>query len=115
MDDWVTTLIERLIAEGTIGMSETARLLGTFRGGRPCHPSTPTRWCLDGVKLLDGRVLRLEHYRTAGRLMTSRAALVRFLAAQQQPVDVPDVILRSPAQRKRASDGCSTELTRMGV
>jgi hypothetical protein len=59
----VSAHLDKLIAEGLIGMAEVGRLLGTFRGGRPCHPSTPTRWCLEGVKLPDGRRLRLEHVR----------------------------------------------------
>ena len=115
MDPTVTQHIERIIAEGAIGMTETARLLGTFCGGKKSHPSTPTRWCLTGVRLGDGRILRLEHYRTAGRLMTSRAALVRFLAAQQQPIDIPDAKPRSLTERKRANDLAEEELTKAGV
>jgi hypothetical protein len=115
MADSVSQHIERLISEGPIGMAETGRMLGSFRGGRPCHSSTPARWCLSGVKLADGRTLRLEHYRTAGRLMTSRAALIRFLAAQQVPVDVPDVAPRSPAERRRAVNAAAEELKRLGV
>ncbi len=71
-----------------------------------------TLWCLAGVKLRDRHTLRLEHYRPAGRLMTSRAALVRFLAAQQQPFDTPDYQPRSPAERRRAAD---RELEGLGV
>ena len=94
-------------------MAAAARLLGTFRGGKPCHPSTLTRWCLSGVTLPDGSTLRLEHYRTAGRLMTSKAALLRFLAAQQ--VAVPAQPVRSPAQRNRASEDAGTKLRDMGA
>lgn len=114
MADSVFQHIEQLIAEGPIGMAETARLLGTFRGGKPCHSSTPTRWCLSGVKLLDGRTLRLEHYRTAGRLMTSKAAVLRFLAAQQGGAGgVPSTDNsppRSPTQRNSDSNAASREL-----
>ena len=115
MADSISQLIERLIQEGPIGMTQVGRLLGTFRGGKPCHPSTPTRWCLSGVRLPGGRILRLEHYRTAGRLMTSKAALIRFLAAQQQPVDVPDVAPRSPAERRRAAETAAEQLEALGV
>jgi len=116
MADFVSSLIERIISEGSIGMSETARLLGSFRGGRPTHPSTPTRWCMDGVKLPDGSTLRLEHFRQAGRLMTSRAAVLRFLAAQQDNAVAESAAQpRTPAQRKRAADAAETELEAMGV
>lgn len=108
MNDGIRKLIERLISEGAIGMTEAASLPGTFRGGRPCHPSTLTRWCLTGVRLPDGTVLRLEHFRVAGRLMTSRAALLRFLAAQQ--TGPPDPPPRSPAQRDRDAAAAGLEL-----
>lgn len=112
MTDEPSALIERLVAEGPIGMTATARMLGTFRGGKPCHATTPTRWCLSGVKLSDGRTLRLEHYRTAGRLMTSRAAVLRFLAAQQ--VDPPSQLNRSPAQRTLDAEAAGRELESKG-
>lgn len=119
MPDSVSEHIQRLVDEGPIGMAETARLLGTFRGGKPCHSSTPTRWCLDGVRLPDGNALRLEHFRAAGRLMTSKAALLRFLAAQQDAdADagvVPPTTGRSPAARNRAADAAGRELDSMGA
>jgi hypothetical protein len=113
MPDSISGQIERLLAETPIGMAETARLLGTFRGGRPCHASTPVRWCLTGVKLPDGRTLRLEHYRTAGRLMTSKPALLRFLAAQQGEIPAPPP--RSPAQRTRDATAAARELKKLGA
>jgi hypothetical protein len=116
MTDAISAQIDRIITEGAIGMAETARLLGTFRGGRPCHTSTPTRWCLSGVRLADGRILRLEHYRQAGRLMTSRAAVLRFLAAQQDPATLAAAAQpRTPAARKRAAKSVEDELTDMGI
>lgn len=113
MADSVSQQIQKLIEEGPIGMAETARLLGTFRGGRPCHPSTPTRWCFTGVKLPNGSTLRLEHYRSAGRLMTSKPALLRFLAAQQD--ELPEAPPRSPAQRNLDSETAGRELKSIGA
>jgi len=107
--------IDRILGENPIGMSECARLLGTFRGGRPCHPSTPVRWCTRGVKLVDGSVLRLEHIRMGDRLMTSRPALLRFLAAQQQPSDVPVAQPRTPAQQKRDAENADRKLDALGI
>jgi len=113
MADSISSQIEKLLAEGPIGMAETARLLGTFRGGKPCHPSTPTRWCYSGVKLPDGSTLRLEHFRSAGRLVTSKAALLRFLTAQQGEMPAPSP--RSPAQRNCAAEAAGAELEAMGA
>jgi hypothetical protein len=115
MADFTAKNIEKLIAEGPIGMAETARHLGTFRGGRPCHPSTPTRWCVNGVRLPDGSVLRLEHYRTVGRLMTSKAALLRFLAAQQDGKEPVISLPVSPAERNRAAASAGRELDQLGI
>jgi hypothetical protein len=115
MADFASQKIEKLIAEGPIGMTETARLLGTFRGGKPCHSSTPTRWCLSGIKLRSGRVLRLEHFRTAGRLMTSKPALLRFLAEQQDDKDLGTSHPVSPTERNRAAEAAGRELDQLGV
>ena len=75
--------IDRIIDEGPQPASALAELLGSFREGRPTHPRTITRWMLAGIDLPDGRRLKLEHVRAGGRLLSSRAALTRFLEAQQ--------------------------------
>lgn len=113
MNDSVSQHIQRLLDEGPIGMAQVAKIVGTFRLGKPCHPSTPTRWCLYGVRLPDGTVLRLEHYRTAGRLMTSTPAVVRFLVAQQ--TDPPPPPPRSAAERNRAAEAAGSELEKLGA
>ena len=101
----VLALVERLTAEGFVSMAAIARMLGELKGGRPVHPSTPYRWATKGVRTKDGRVIRLEYLTLAGRPVSSRAALLRFLAAQQQATDTTSVELpRSPAKRRRDSD-----------
>lgn len=92
--------VDRILSEGALGMSAAARLLGTFREGRPTHPSTVARWHRDGVTLADGRVIRLEAIRVNGRLVTSRGAIVRFIAAQQTQ-QIADVAARPDASTKR--------------
>lgn len=110
------SLVEKILAEGPIGMQAAARLLGTFRAGSATHPSTIARWC-KGVRLPDGQLLRLEHIHTSGRICTSRPALIRFLAAQQGPQGEPNPqpVPRSPAARTRAHAKASAELDRLGV
>jgi hypothetical protein len=112
----VSEHIDQLLSEQPIGMSQAARLLGTFRRGRACHPSTVVRWCKPGVRLPDGRRLRLEHVKVAGRLMTSRPALLRFLAAQQDPSSCPEVKPpRTLSERRRALTVAETALDAIGV
>lgn len=107
--------VRRLQREGLIGLSEAAKLFGTYRGGRPTHPATVGRWALHGVRLGDGRLVRLETIRLAGRLGTSRAAVERFLAAQQGAEPMPaGQPVRTPANRRRESAKAERELIKRG-
>lgn len=108
-------LVERILSEGPVGMSGIARLCGSYRAGKPTHPSTVCRWAKQGVRLTDGRTVRLEAVSLNGRLVSSRAAFVRFLAAQQSlPAEATAANVRSPAQRQRASEQAKKELERLG-
>ena len=113
--------VERLTAEGLIGVAQAARLVGTFRSGKPTHPSTISRWMLNGFALPGGRIVKLEHIKIAGRLATSKQALLRYLAAQQPDTteNAPTLTTRSPARVEKLrkllveiwrNEGC--ELTR---
>src|SRR5690349_19173353 len=110
-------LVERLTAEGLIGLAAAARQVGRFRAGRPTHPSTVGRWCMPGTRRPDGLVVRLEHIRMpGGRLASTEAAVRRFLTALQgdEPAEArPDC--RSPAARRRASERAGRELEARGA
>lgn len=108
-------LVEQILAEGPIGMSAVARLCGTYRAGRPTHPSTVTRWAIQGVRLEDGRILKLASIRLGTRLASSKPALIRFLAAQQP--NAPDAVTeanRAPSARQKAADVAAEQLDKMG-
>lgn len=117
MPDIVSERIERLMNEGLLGPAALARHLGTFRGGRPTHPSSVSRAMLQGTRLPDGRVVRLEHVKINGRMMSSRAALVRYLAAQQVDDEQPeqDPAPRTPTARRKASEEAVRELEKLGA
>ena len=112
-----TAMIERLLGEGAkVSMAAAGALLGEGQGGTAIHPSTVARWCLKGVKLPSGRRLALEHLRAGGKILTTRAAIVRFLAGQTATPDAnagPGP--RTPAARRRATDAAAAELEAMGV
>ncbi len=113
-----TSLIERIIAEGAIGCAEAARLFGTFRSGRPCHPATISRWCISGVRVRDGRRVKLEHFRGAGKLMTSKQAIFRYLAIQQEPAESAQhekIPIPTPSERRRSIEAASRELEAAGA
>lgn len=64
-----------ILNETVIGMSEAARALPRVNGVR-LHPTCVWRWARRGV-----RGVKLETARIGGRVVTSREALGRFLAA----------------------------------
>jgi hypothetical protein len=101
-------LVERLTSEGLISMKDAAKLYG-----RATHKSTATRHAVKGVKLADGTVIRLEAIRVSGALVTSRAAVLRFFAAQNAPADAtPAEPTPTPKQRNRAAAAASKEASR---
>lgn len=108
-------LVERLTREGLIGMHAAAKLYGQAHENKTAHASTPTRHAITGVRLHDGRRLKLETIRVGGRLMTSRAAVLRFFAAQNDTdtdTDPAPVAGASPTpkQRTRAASAASRKL-----
>jgi hypothetical protein len=104
-----TAMIERLPNEPEkLGMAAAGVLLGEGCGGAPIHATTVTRWCLKGVKVQGGRRVKLEYIRAGGKLITTRPAVVRFLAAQ---TETP----RTPTQRRKAAEAAAAELEAMGV
>ena len=106
-------LTKRLMTEGLISMSEAAKMFGSCRSGAPTHPGTMTRKCLKGDPLPDGTRLKLAHVRVANRLMTSREAVLRHIAALTAAFETaPAVTFRSPAQRNRVSEAAARDLNR---
>jgi hypothetical protein len=110
-----TQQIERILAEDPFPATAAARVFTTaLRGGRPVHPGTVARWIQRGPRLSDGRCVRLEGMRIGKKWLTSRPAIVRFLAAQQ-PVDQEPLIRRSPAERQRADADARAKLAESGA
>jgi hypothetical protein len=113
-----TTPLPDIRAEITAGqgisLPQAARLLPSYRAGRPGSPCTIWRWITSGIRLPDGSTLWLEGARLAGRWLTSRAALTRFVARQ-----TPDLAAgappaqRTPGRRERAA--AAAELERVGI
>ena len=119
MSPTIIDRVNRILQEDPIGLSAAARLFGSFRAGRPTSPSTVFRWCIQGTKLPDGTRVHLEHIRLSSRIMTSRAARVRFLAAQQTDSDsVEPPVKRTPRSetaRSKASAAAGKRLEQMGA
>lgn len=113
-----TTSVEVITAEGGISMTQAAHVadecFADFGGRRAStHPTTPLRWHKRGHRRADGTRVFLEAIRFGGKWLTSRAAIIRFISAQQEGGAAPSV--RSPAERQRAADNARRDLKATGA
>ena len=108
-------MVNRILSEEKISTSLAGQIVGANTGGSPIHKSTIVRWCLKGVKLSDGRRVYLDHIRAVGRIVTSREALVRFLAEQSALPTSDTPAIRTPTQRSKASERAAKELEALGI
>jgi hypothetical protein len=103
--------------EQLLGLSDLAKLIPSRR--RPGSLSTNAifRWVRKGVRRPDGTIVKLEARMVAGRLLSSRAALERFIEAQNAPIDTASqpIQVRTPTRRRRESDGAAEVLARAGI
>jgi hypothetical protein len=77
------------LTEQVVSLAQAAKLFPPARRGRPVTPNAIWRWVSHGVRLEDGRTVRLGAVRVAGRWLTSKEAIVRFVAAQQLTPTAP--------------------------
>jgi hypothetical protein len=103
-----------LASEKLLTLEQAAATVPPSRGGKRCHISTILRWILAGVRSPGGERVHLEASRLGGRWVTSVEALQRFseaLTPQQQP----GRRVRTPRQRRRASERAAAELEKLGI
>jgi Tfp pilus assembly protein FimT len=105
--------MSELLAETILSLGEAARQFPGSRGAKRVCPSTVWRWCSKGTRRQDGQIVRLEHFRLGGRVMTTREAVARFVTAlTDTPHTAPSV--RTPAARAAASRRAEEELKANG-
>jgi len=80
-----------------ITLREAAKLVPT--NGRRVHTSTLWRWCIKGC-----RGARLEHLRAGARIVTSRAALLKFFEelTKQDHISVDPKVRRNQSAARKA-------------
>jgi hypothetical protein len=83
--------------------SQLSRLLPGSRG-KPCSPSTLWRWATEGIALPGGGRSYLEVARLGCRWYSSRAALLRFMAQQNQHAGTPAPAEASAQREKQVAD-----------
>jgi hypothetical protein len=117
-DPEVVSLAQRLLAEGLKPLAQAARHVPSFRGGRPTSPGCLWRWATRGAKAADGSVVKLETVNLCGgRLLTSEAALARFLARLTVAAAPADGLppSPSPSRRRQAAEKAGRELEKLGL
>jgi hypothetical protein len=106
-----------LLSESLVGLAELARRIRSPRRNGYLTPQAIWRWVTKGVRLRDGRVVRLEALRLAGRFVTSSQALERFIAAQNEssfPTETWDPP-RTLLERQREAERIGKALDTAGI
>jgi hypothetical protein len=113
-------LTEQLLEELETGQGEDLRRLARYapsnEAGSGIHSATLHRWIMKGVKVPSGKRIRLEAARLGGKWVSTRAALRRFILAQNP--DLPDGQprpIRSAGKRRRASERAAEQLSKIGI
>src|SRR4051812_16640984 len=103
--DSVSQVITEILAGDSLTLSAAAKLLPAHRGEGAATPSRLSRWAKDGAKTAGGRVIKLETAKFGIQVLTSRAALERFLTALNCTVAADAAPpIRPPAVRRKDAE-----------
>src|SRR5918997_7046189 len=102
-----------LTSESALTLSQAAKLVPSYRAGRPTHVSRLVRWIVNGVRTDDGRVVKLEALRLGGQWVTSAAALQRFAEAMTSGQG-PVVPAQTAGSRRKSAEQASRALDAIG-
>lgn len=115
----IAVVIAEILAGDALSLSGAGRLLPATRGQRlTTAPQTVWRWARFGARSPDGRMVRLEAARVAGRWLTSRAAVARFIMAMTEAEQFDEksdaAKPMTESRRKRRSLSAAARLKSMG-
>src|SRR4051794_23630272 len=97
-----------LNSEPALTLAQAAKLVPSYRAGRATHVSRLVRWIVNGVRAVDGRIIKLEAMRLGGQWVTSAAALHRFAEAMT-PGQEPVKSAQTAGSRCRSAERASKE------
>ena len=105
-----------LLLESVLSLAQGARELPPLRAGRPVHPTALWRWSKYGVNTPVGKI-KLETVNLAGRVVTSREAIRRFLfsVAKAKAGGLVSTTAESPPRADRDHAAAKAKLDRIGV
>jgi hypothetical protein len=108
-------IIDEIAAGEGIYLSASARLFPRYRLGKPVSLACVLRWVTQGVRGADGRPVRLEAAKLAGKWVTTPEAIARFLEAQTPALAEPTTRRRTAKQQRRTAELAEQELERLGI
>lgn len=114
MIEAVPQILSEVEAGEGISLSQAAKQI-PGPTGKGLDPSTCFRWTTTGARSATGERVKLEALRVGGRILTTQAAVRRFLLALTHGTTAPTPAPRSPATRQRAAERAGRELERMGA
>ena len=112
----MTSIRDEIAAGHGEPLSRACRRFPPHRLGKSVTLSCLVRWVTSGVRGPNGKRVRLEAARLAGKWITTPQAIVRFLEAQTpQFDDAPAPTPRATSRRQRESERAAAELERRGM
>jgi hypothetical protein len=113
----------RAVTDNLIPLRDVPKLswLPLRRGGGRLNLSTLWRWALKGLRAKDGQLVKLRAIRVGETLCTSEQWLREFFDAltAHDPALATEVLpaptIRTPGQRRRASEKASRQLDKVGI
>jgi hypothetical protein len=78
-----------VLQETLLTLAQAAKRFPSDSRSGHLDPATLWRWATRGIRLPDGRRLKLETLKLAGRFLTSEQAIERFVQAQNDPPASP--------------------------
>jgi hypothetical protein len=109
--------VSRIMSEGPQGLAALAKQYPCHRRAGSLTPQALWRWATRGIKTPDGRTVRLEVIKLAGRYLSSAKAVERFITSQSEgipPIPLPTPS-RSPSKRQRAATAAAEMLAEVGI
>ena len=105
-----------LLSEDLIPLGVAANLFPGARGADRVNPATVFRWCTRGTRTPDGQVVKLECLRVGSRLLTSRQAVVRYVANLTGSIPGTNRSSpRTPSEKARSSEAAAAALKKLGA
>jgi ATP:corrinoid adenosyltransferase len=119
LPDETSQVLSEIQTGSGISLSTTSKMFPNHRGKGTADPSTVFRWVTKGTKTMVGKFVKLEAVRVGGRWLTSKEAVVRFVAALTSAAtptasNNPNTNPRNSARQKESEEAAKL-LEQMGA